>query len=109
MQPYWKGMMNWPIEVDAICATCGTEFVSRAAPGLVFSVALTWGLVHGECRCNVCHTPYSMRPSEAIVTTPWLLIKEEYRAAAHKLWETHHTPIDEWTNDQWNEAKESTK
>lgn len=88
---YWRGLMDWEIKQNWICETCGVN------------AGLTWGLVHAECRCNKCHTPYGMRDKEGnIVTEPMSKLKDEYKKAARLGYEKFHKPIEEFTNDEWN-------
>ena len=103
---YWRGMMNWPIEPDASCETCGNQFAGIAG-GYMIGVALTWGFVNGECRCDVCHTVYTMRDGETILTQPLSRIKDDYKAAAKAGWQLFEGPIDEWTEAQWDHALDS--
>ncbi len=68
---YWRGEMDWPLDTDWKCEICGTNS------------GLEWGLIHAQCRCNSCHSPYWMRdaskPDEPIVTRPISGIKDEYK------------------------------
>ena len=103
---YWRGMMNWPIESDARCETCGKQFAGIVA-GFMISATLTWGLVNGECRCEVCHTIYTMRDGKTILTRPLSRVKDDHKAAAKAGWQLFAVPIDEWTEAQWDQAKEA--
>ena len=90
---YWRGMMDWPIDKDWVCETCGQ------------TVGLEWGMVHAECRCNSCHTLYYMRAgdkSRTILTKPLCILKEEYKEPAIKAWGKYHIPVDELTGEQWD-------
>ena len=89
---YWRGCMDWPLKQGWECETCGK-----------FS-GLEWGLSHGVCRCNTCHTVYHMRPDDAILDTPFCRLKEEYKAPAIKGFELFGKPIDQWTDGMWEEA-----
>jgi len=91
---YWRGMMDWFVDKEWICETCGQN------------VGLEWGLVHGQCRCNDCHTQYQMRANDkdrTILTIPKCLLKEEYKIPAKQAWEKYHIPINELTGEQWDE------
>lgn len=89
---YWQGCMDWPLKEGWRCETCG-KFGG-----------LEWGLVHGECRCNICHTVYQMRPEEERLETPLCCLKEEYKQAAIKGFVMFSKPIDQWTDSMWDEA-----
>jgi len=105
---YWKGMMNWPIDPDVTCQTCGKKFAEAGIVGTILGTGLTWGLVHGECRCNICHTHYHMRDEDRVLIRPTCWLKEEYKAAAKAGWEMFGVPIDEFTDEQWAKAQEAT-
>ena len=94
MSSYWRGLMNWPLNPDWKCETCEQQ------------AGLTWGLVHGECRCDQCHTQYTMRAAsgEHRLTVPLSLLREEYKAAAHFLWKQYRLPVDEASDEQWDTA-----
>lgn len=89
---YWRGEMNWPIRADWKCETCGTNS------------GLTWGLVHGVCRCNTCHTEYCMRVDGEILEVPACDLKPEYAAPAKLGWEKYRVPISEFTDEMWDEV-----
>lgn len=93
---YWQGQMNWPIDIDWVCETCG-------------EVSLTWGLQHGECRCNTCHTLYVMRDFDKsehpVVTRPISEIKEASKPLLKAGWQKYHTPFDEWNEEQWTKLE----
>ncbi len=92
---YWEGYMNWPLDTDWVCQTCGTYN------------GLTWGLTHAQCRCNTCHTQYFMRDRDReILTTPECLLKPEYEEPARILWKLHNIPIDEFTDEMWGSLVE---
>ena len=91
---YWRGVMNWPIDKDWVCDTCGENH------------GLEWGLIHAQCRCNECHTQYFMRDSDAIFTRPKCALKDEYKEPAKKAWAKYHLPVDELSDEQWDEFKE---
>ena len=88
--------MDWPLDPNWKCETCGGNY------------ALIWGLVHGECRCSLCHAEYTMRDwskeGNPTVTTPISKLKEEYKAPAKLAWERFHIPEDELTDEQWQEC-----
>lgn len=99
---YWHGIMNWPVEVDWKCETCNHEHPSE--PALVLFPALTWGLVHGVCRCNICHTQYTMRADGERVTRPVCMLKEDHKAPAKAGWKQWGRPLGEWTGGKWDKA-----
>jgi hypothetical protein len=89
---YWQGQMDWPLDKNWKCETCGTN------------VGLEWGLVHAQCRCNQCHTQYIMRDdNDKIVNIPISQLKPEYKEPVIKLWQTYHLPVDELSDAQWDE------
>ena len=91
---YWQGFMNWPIERDWKCETCGQN------------VGLEWGLVHAQCRCNECHSVYYMRNDDeerTLRTVPFSMLKDEYKEPMKKGYEKYGVPIDELTDDQIDE------
>lgn len=89
---YWHGEMWWTLSLDWACIVCGHR-------------GLTWGMVHAECRCNLCHARYFMRNGDKkIVTVPVPLLKEGFRDPARTLWEKYRKPIDELTDAQWEGA-----
>jgi len=90
---YWRGAMNWPIPPDWKCPICDQRY------------GLTWGLVHGECRCNLCHAIFSMGASNAMLPAPKLRIRTEYLGAAKSLWAIKRLPLDEFTQEEWDDAK----
>ena len=91
---YWRCMMNWPLDSDWKCEVCGQH-----SP-------LTWGLTHGHCRCDVCHTQYNMRIGHDILTRPRCALKPEYLLPAQHGWRKFFIPISEWTDEMWDEAFE---
>lgn len=101
MRNYWRGNMNWPVVKEWKCETCGhagtINLVSEKHPNLkIMNNAMTFGLVRGECRCNVCHTPYKMVDGHRTpVTTPINKVKPEYRLAVIALWERTQCKVDE--------------
>lgn len=74
---YWQGQMDWPLDLDWRCEICESNS------------GLEWGLVHAECRCNACHSPYWMRDysktDKPVVTRPISGIKEEYKGAVRQV------------------------
>ena len=84
--------MDWPVKQGWECETCGEN------------VGLTWGLMHGICRCNLCHTQYSMRDDEEVVRIPVCQLKDEYKIPAQKLWRTCRLAVDEATDEDWDKA-----
>ena len=96
---YWKGAMNWPVKDGWKCETCETT-----------NPHMTWGLVHGQCRCNVCHTPYVMKNSnDDTVTEPISDIKEESKGLVMAMYERFKEPIDEIPDDDWETIKEDLR
>jgi len=92
MSEYWRGVMDWPLERTWRCETCNS------------AARLIWGLVHGVCRCGVCHTEYSMRGGDGNrVTVPICRLKDEYKEPARLGWQKYGTPITQWTDEQWEE------
>jgi hypothetical protein len=88
--------MNWPRDETWRCETCGDD-----------GYALEWLMIHGRCRCEKCGTQYQMRgENDEVLTRPFCLLKEEYKAPAKAGWEAWHIPYNEWDDDQWNEAFE---
>jgi hypothetical protein len=93
MMDEWRGYMNWPLVESWRCETCGS------------SGPLIWGLQHGICRCDVCHTHYDMRDkNESRVETPICLLKPEYNLAARVGWEHLRIPLDKFDDEQWDYA-----
>ena len=81
---YWRGYMNWTLDIDWKCEICGEN------------KGLEWGMVHAQCRCNVCHTEYRMRDEEdKIVSKPIVQWKAEYCEAIKAVWQKLHKPFDE--------------
>lgn len=91
---YWTGIMNAPLDGDWKCATCGDRY-------------LIWGLVNGQCRCETCHTEYMMRNGDKYVTTPILMLKEEYRQPIKQVWDKYHVPISQMTDEMIDEFMEA--
>ena len=90
---YWQGYMNWEKSPDWKCEICGQN------------QGLTWGFVHAQCRCNVCHTQYRMRNKDGdIVTIPICQLKPEYYEAFKILWEKYKRPIEKTTDVEWDEV-----
>lgn len=88
---YWQGIMNWPIDKGWKCETCGAN------------VGLEWGFVNGECRCNDCHTQYTMRDGKEIRTTPRSMLKEEYKQPIKQAYAKYQVPHNEMTDDMIDE------
>lgn len=105
---YWRGMVDWPIEADWACETCGTKPHFIVA-GFAISCGLEWGIQHGICRCSQCHTQYNMRPDGNIVTVPVNRLKDEYKEPARWAWNEWEIPNDELTDKQWDEAVEKCR
>lgn len=87
---YWQGFMNWPLSKDWKCETCDTRSV------------LIWGLQHGTCRCDQCHTQYRMRDNEnSVVDFPICQLKDEWKVAAKTGWEILQKPLTQFTQEEW--------
>lgn len=93
---YWKGVMNWPIDPNWECETCGRS------PNIIMG-GLTWGFVNGVCRCNHCHTEYSMRDGDTILTTPVSRLKPEYKEPMKLGYAKYKLPIAELTDEMLDE------
>lgn len=90
MVEYWQGNMNWELNKAWKCETCE------------LNAGLTWGLVHGQCRCNSCHTQYRMRDKDDnMVDTPICNLKKEYREPAKHGWKKLQKPLTEFTAQHW--------
>ena len=102
MMEYFEGIMNWPLNPDWVCETCGSK---------QGNLGLTWGLIHSQCRCNTCHTIYWMRnDKQEIVDIPINGFKDEYKLPAKIGWKLfNHTPTSEWLDDMWDKAIEESK
>lgn len=88
----WRGYMNWPLNPDWKCQTCGGR-------------SLIWGMQHAACRCDTCHTEYYMRDARKnIIDTPICMLKDEYLVPAMIGYAKFHKPISEWSDSEWNEA-----
>lgn len=98
---YWEGIMDWELDKDWICETCGE------------SVGLTWGLVHAVCRCNQCHAEYSMRDNtkddRPVVTKPISRLKDEYKEPLKRAWAELKIPQDRMTDEQLKPYMEAEK
>ena len=87
---YWRGTMNWIIDSDWKCQTCG-------------NTSLTWGFINGQCRCDTCHTEYFMRENNGeAVFVPICQLMPEYVVAARAGWQLYHKPIDDFTDSEWD-------
>ena len=90
--------MSWPLADGWVCETCDTYS------------GLTWGLAHGVCRCNRCHTQYTMRrpvsEGSERVETPINMLMEDYKGPAKARYKLCLTPISRWSDDDWDEAFE---
>ena len=113
MSDYWDGVMNWPLNADWQCPVCAAR-------------ALVWGIVHGICRCEVCHLQFTMRervpaaPEEEgpsvspvisestrmeIVDTPIPLCKPEDVMTLKMIWQDLQVPVDGIGKDLWEQYK----
>lgn len=94
---FWEGYMNWKLVDGWKCQTCGSN-------------DLIWGLVHAQCRCNVCHTQYYMRDDNGNITdNPICLLKDEYKEPAKIGWNKYNLPLSVWDDEMWNTAFEECK
>ena len=94
---YWRGQMNWPIDKGWKCQTCEQN------------EGLEWGLVHAQCRCNVCHTEYYMRADDeerTLLTTPKCMLKDDYKAPVKQVWDKYHVTMSEMTDEMIDEFKQ---
>lgn len=98
---YWQGSMGWTLSPDWLCETCGEN------KGLI------WGMAHAQCRCNQCHTQYTMRdyslPDNPVVKIPICTLKPEYKEPAKKGWLEHQIPISQWDDDTWSNLMEDSQ
>ncbi len=97
---YWSGRMDWPLDKDWICETCGDNY------------GLEWGMVHAQCRCNHCHTEYSMRDTNeerTILTAPRCMLKDEYKEPIKLAYAQLAKPINEITMEELQEFKGAAK
>ncbi len=97
---YWRGGMDWALDKDWVCYTCDQN------------AGLEWGMIHTQCRCNNCHTEYTMRADDeerTVLTVPKCMIKDEYKEPLRKAYKKHQTPIDNITMDMIEEYKEVTQ
>lgn len=87
---YWRGYMDWPLDKKWVCPTCG------------HNVGLEWGMVHAQCRCNNCHTQFTMRAGDearTILTTPKCTLKPEYVEPVKKIYAEHGVTLDDMTDE----------
>jgi len=103
---YWRSAMNWPVDKGWKCETCGSNVTPNDSPTIWPTASfLIWGMIHGECRCVICHTQYMMRDRELnIVTKPINQLKPGYKAAARIGFQAWRDPINTWTDEQWDIA-----
>jgi len=88
----WYGIMDWSLDENWKCEICG-------------NIDLIWGIQHGTCRCEVCHTQYRMRDEKGkIVKIPICMLKSEYYDATKELYKKYKTPMSQWTDEQWDET-----
>ena len=89
---YWRGYMDWPLDENWKCDICDGYF------------GLTWGLVHGECRCNRCHAIYQMCANDkerTVLIKPICLVRPIFIQPAKLFYEHTGKPIDEATKEDW--------
>jgi len=94
---YWRGQMDWPLDENWNCPTCGQN------------AGLEWGMIHAQCRCNVCHTQFTMRKNDeqrTIVNTPICLLKDDYKEPLRLAYAKYKVPIDETSDDMIDEFME---
>ena len=94
---YWRGLMDWPLDVNWRCETCG------------INAGLEWGFVHAQRRCNQCHTQYTMRADDkerTVVTCPISMLREEYKVPARLAFARYQKPIDQLSDSEWEAVKE---
>lgn len=88
---YWEGNMWWPITEGWKCEICGKND------------GLTWGLVHGVCRCNNCHTQYNMRDFDRednpVMETPICRLKSEYKEPLKLAYQKYQVPITKMSDE----------
>ena len=90
---YWRGTMNWPLDKGWTCPICGHDW-------------LIWGFQTGLCRCEKCHVEYSMiDKGRKTVRIPICLYDERTILWCAAYWRAIQTPLDEWTDQDWAEAK----
>jgi len=89
---YWRGVMWWTVSPEWACIICGHR-------------GMTWGFVRAECRCDLCHARYFMRDRDGkIINVPITLLKEDFQEPARELWGKYRIPIDQLTDEQWEEV-----
>ena len=92
---YWRGQVDWAIDPDWKCEICGSNS------------GLEWGLIHSECRCNTCHSPYWMRDNtkegNPITTRPISGIKDEYKEPIRQAIKATGKKEDELTDEDIDE------
>jgi hypothetical protein len=90
--------MDWELDNNWLCPTCGKN------------EGLEWGLIHAQCRCNVCHTEFTMRTNDeqnTIVIIPICMLKEEYKEPIKQIYAKYHVTIDEMTDEMFDEFMEA--
>lgn len=88
---YWQGWMNWPLHKEWACEVCDDK-----------NASLEWGILHGQCRCNACHTEYTMRdPKGEVVMKPICIIKPLYLEAFKKMWKRDKKKMSCITEEEW--------
>ena len=89
---YWEGYMDWPLKKGWRCEICGHTI-------------LIWGISTGCCRCDICHTEYTMYgANEQETDTPICRIRPDYYDAWKALWQELKKPIELTTDVEWNNA-----
>ena len=103
----WHGQMDWPLDPDWECEVCGNKPLLLPGTRHYLTTGLEWGLIHGVCRCIMCHTQYNMRDHDSQrVTRPISRLRPKYQKAAKLGWEPLGLPLDEWTDHMWDVALE---
>lgn len=91
---YWRGIMDWEVIIGWVCETCGHD------------AGLEWGMVHAQCRCNECHTQYTMRADDegrTILATPKCTLKDEYKEPLKNAYAKYQVPLSEMTDEMIDE------
>ena len=90
-----NNLMNWALVRGWSCEICGNRPIFMFSNFII--LGLSWGFVNGQCHCDKCKAPYSMK-SEPYNGIPKLLVKPEYKERAIILWEEDSIPVPEMTD-----------